>query len=173
MAMSESSDKRSKARGPLREKDARGHQISHPSGAQERINTLFLRIKARLPELEELASDLEKAEEDGIYRFYHGSNKVFFLQDPVEAAFTLIKEIGGEDDPPNFEYARIVEAGTAHQFSETTNENWEAETKPVLEAFWHTKYFINMMVKYAKELETVEMMVQPGMAAVLYLFKLR
>jgi hypothetical protein len=123
--------------------------------------------------LEELARELEEAEEDGIYRFYHGSNKVFFLQDPVKAAFTLIKEIGGEDDPPNSEYARIVEAGTAHQFSETTNENWEAETKPVLEAFWHTKYFINMMVKYAKELETVEMMVQPGMAAVLYLFKLR
>jgi hypothetical protein len=42
-----------------------------------------------------------------------------------------------------------------------------------LEAFWHTKYFINMMVKYAKEPETVEMMVQPGMAAVLYLFELR
>jgi hypothetical protein len=140
---------------------------------QERINALFLRIKSRLPELEELARDLEEAEEDGVYRFYHGSNKVFFLQDPVKAAFSLIKEIGGESDPPNFEYARIVEAGTAHQFSKTTNANWEAETKPVLEAFWHTKYFINMMVKYAKELETVERLVQPGMAAVLYLFELR
>jgi hypothetical protein len=107
---------------------------------QDRINTLFLRIKARLPKLEEVARDLEEAEEDGIYRFYHGSNKVFFLQDPVKAACTLIKEIGGEDDPPNFEYARIVEAGTAQQFSETTNETWEAETKPILDAFWHTKY---------------------------------
>jgi hypothetical protein len=101
----------------------------------ERINTLFLRIKARLLELEELARELEETEEDGVYRFYHDSNKVFFLQSPVEAAFSLIKEIGGEDDPPNFEYARIVEAGTAHQFSETTNANWEAETKPILEAF--------------------------------------
>jgi hypothetical protein len=91
----------------------------------------------------------------------------------VKAAYTLIKEIGGESDPPNFEYARIVEAGTAHHFSATTDENWEVETKPILEAFWHTKYFINMMVKYGRELETVEMMVQPGMAAVLYLFELR
>jgi hypothetical protein len=123
--------------------------------------------------LEELARNLEEAEEDGVYRFYHGSNKVFFLQEPVKAAFTAINEIGGEDDPPNFEYARIVEAGTAHQFSETTNANWEAETKPVLEAFWHTKYFINMMVKYRRELETVESPLQPGMAAVLYLFELR
>ena len=42
-----------------------------------------------------------------------------------------------------------------------------------MEAFWHTKYFINMMVKYAKELETVEMTLEPSMAAVLYLFELR
>jgi hypothetical protein len=122
---------------------------------QERIDSLFLRIKSRLPELEETARDLEEAEEDGVYRLYHGSNKVFFLQSPVRAAFSLIKEIGGENDPPNFEYAQILEAGTAHQFSETTNANWESETTPVLEAFWHTKYFIQMMVKYAKELETV------------------
>jgi hypothetical protein len=170
MPMNESADK-----GPTPEdrylKKVLGIIRSHTH--QERVNALFLRIKSRLPELEETARDLEEAEEDGVYRFYHESNKVFFLQDPVKQAFTLINEIGGEDDPPNFEYARIVEAGTAHQFSKTTNENWEAETKPILEAFWHTKYFINMMAKYAKELETVEMMVQPGMAAVLYLFELR
>jgi hypothetical protein len=67
-----------------------------------------------------------------------------------------------------------VEAGTAHDFQEErTNANWGVETKPILEAFWHTKYFINMMVKYAKELETVEMPLDYGMAAVLYLFELR
>ena len=26
--------------------------------------------------------------------------------------------------------------------------------RPILEAFWHTKYFTQMMIKYAKELET-------------------
>jgi hypothetical protein len=62
----------------------------------ERINTLFHRIKARLPELEDIAATLEEAEEDGVYRLYHGSYKVFDLQDPVEEAFKLIKEIGGE-----------------------------------------------------------------------------
>jgi hypothetical protein len=139
----------------------------------ERINALFHRIKARLPELEDIAATLGEVEEDGVYRLYHGSYKVFDLQDPVEAAFKLTKEIGGETDPPNFEFSRIVEAGTKHRFSVTTNENWEAETKPILEAFWHTKYFINMMVKYAKDFEKVEMPMQPGMAAVLYLFELR
>ena len=170
MATSTSSDNEPRPEDRYLEK-MRGIIRSHTH--QERVNALFLRIKSRLPELEETARDLEEAEEDGVYRFYHGSNKVFFLQDPVKAAFTLIKEIGGEDDPANFEYARIVDDGTAHQFSATTNENWDVETKPILEAFWHTKYLFNMMVKYAKELETVEMMVQPGMAAVLYLFELR
>ena len=35
---------------------------------------------------------------------------------------------------------------------------------------WLNKYFVNMMIKYAKELETVESPLEPGMAAVLYLF---
>jgi hypothetical protein len=48
-------------------RSCRGIIRSHTD--QERINTLFLRIKARLPELEELTRDLEEAEEDGVYRF--------------------------------------------------------------------------------------------------------
>jgi hypothetical protein len=95
MAMSESSEKEARPEDRYVQKML-GIIRSHTH--QERINTLFLRIKARLPKLEELARDLEEVEEDGIYRFYHGSNKVFFLQDPVKAAFTLIKEIGGESD---------------------------------------------------------------------------
>jgi hypothetical protein len=31
------------------------------------------------------------------------------------------------------------------QRNETTNENWDAESKPILEAFWHAKYFIKMI----------------------------
>jgi hypothetical protein len=127
----------------------------------------------------QLAVDYTKVREDATatdqkLRRSHGSYKVFYLQDAVKEAFALIEEIGGESDPPHFEYTRIVEAGTAHNFQgERTNTNWDAETKPILEAFWHNKYFINMMVKYATELETVEMPLDYGMAAVLYLYELR
>ena len=82
------------------------------------------------------------------------------VQEPVREAFTLIKEIGREDDTPNSEYARIVETGTAHKFGATTNENWDVETKPILEAFWRTKYFLNMMVKYARD--TNRQRLRPG-----------
>jgi hypothetical protein len=171
VAMSESSQKEPAPEDRYLKKMA---GIMKTGTHRERAGALLLRIKARPPELEELSRTLEKAEEDGVYRFYHGSYKVFYLQRPVKKAFALIKEIGGEADPPHFGYARIVEAGTAHDFQEErTNANWDMETKPILEAFWHTKYFINMMVKYAKELETVEMPLDYGMAAVLYLFELR
>jgi Lon protease-like protein len=65
--MSESSDQQPKPEDRYLEK-MRGIIRSHTH--QERVNALFLRIKARLPELEELARDLEEAEEDGVYRFY-------------------------------------------------------------------------------------------------------
>ena len=35
--------------------------------------------------------------------------------------------------------------GTEHDFNETTNNEWLTQTRPILEAFWHTKYFLTMM----------------------------
>jgi hypothetical protein len=46
-------------------------------------------------------------------------------------------------------------------------------THPILEAFWHTKYFIQMMLKYGRELESAPQCLPSGWAAVLYLFELR
>ena len=159
------------ARRPLLEKDGRDYKDRHASRTDRCATPSY---QSAATGIEELARTLEKAEENGVYRFYHGSYKVFHLQRPVKKAFALIKEIGGEADPPHFGYARIVEARTAHDFQEErTNANWDVETKPILEAFWHTKCFVNMMVKYAKELEKVEMPLDYGMAAVLYLFELR
>jgi hypothetical protein len=145
-----------------------------PGNHQERVDALFVRIKARLSDLEAMAEKLEAVEENGVYRFYHGSFKVFNMQEPIKEAFKLIEEIGGVDDPPHLEYALLVKAGTENDFAgDRTNANWDAETKPILEAFWHTKYFIKMMVKYGKKLEKVEPPLDYGMAAVLYLFELR
>jgi hypothetical protein len=47
-----------------------------------RVNDLLARIKVKLPQLEELFAQIEdrSGEEDGGYRFYHHSFKVFDLQ---------------------------------------------------------------------------------------------
>jgi len=146
-----------------------------PGMHQERMNALLARIKQRLPELEELLAEIEDhwGEEDGVYRFYHQSFKVFGLQDFVKTAFKLIEEIGGADDPPSEWYCQIVKEGTEHDFNERTNAEWLQQTRPILEAFWHTKYFLSMMVKYAKTLESAPRVLPSGWAAVLYLFELR
>jgi hypothetical protein len=57
-----------------------------------------------------------------------------------------------------------VRKGTA-----TTRE----KTRPILEAFWHTKCFVQMMIKYAKGLETAPQAMPSGWAAILGLFELR
>jgi hypothetical protein len=38
-----------------------------------------------------------------------------------------------------------VKEGTEHDFNEKTNDEWLQQTRPILEAFWHTKYFFSMM----------------------------
>jgi hypothetical protein len=141
----------------------------------ERINALLSRIKARMAEIDALVAEFadQWAEEDGVYRFYHQSMKVFHLQAPVRKAFKLISEIGGEEDQPNEWYCQIVKEGTEHDFNEQTDDDWLAQTRPIREAFWHTKYFLTMMAKYGKELETVTMPIASGWAAVLCLFELR
>jgi hypothetical protein len=42
-----------------------------------------------------------------------------------------------------------------------------------LDGFWHAKYFIQMMMKYAKELESAPQALPSGWAVVLYVFELR
>jgi hypothetical protein len=139
------------------------------------MNELLDRIKARLPDREELADQINGrgGEEDLVYRFYHQSFKVFILQGIVKKAFKLIEEIGGEKDPPNEWYSRIVKEGTERGFESKTNDEWLAQTRPILEAFWHTKYFVTMMVKYGTKLESAPNVLPSGWAAVLYLFELR
>ena len=77
--------------------------------------------------------------EDGVYRFYHRSCKVFDrLQPRTKQGFELITEIGGEQDPPCESYCQIAREGTEHDFNEKTNNEWLTQTRPILEAFWHT-----------------------------------
>ena len=142
---------------------------------EARVNDLLMRIKARLPQLEELLAEIEdrSGEEDRVYRFYHQSFKVFYLQELTLAGFKLIEEIGGETDAPHAWYCQIIKEGTAHKFDASTNDNWLKSTRPILEAFWHTKYFAQMMIKYAKELEMAPQAMPSGWAAILWLFELR
>jgi hypothetical protein len=128
----------------------------HPEKQDAHMEALLGRIRERLPKIEELLVEIADhwGEEDGVYRFYHQSFKVFGIQQITKKAFTLIEEIGGETDPLNGWYCQIVKEGTEGDFRDDTNEHWPEQTRPILEAFWHTKYFLAMMAKYGKELQS-------------------
>jgi hypothetical protein len=67
----------------------------------------------------------------------------------------------------------IVKQGTSKEFSLADNDNWLAVTRPILEAFFHARYFLEMACKYGRELKEPPDSLPSGWAAFLYLFNLR
>jgi hypothetical protein len=56
---------------------------------------------------------------------------------------------------------------------EELNMNWERHTRPVLEAFFHAKFMLEMIVKYGKALECPPRLLPSGWAVLLHLYRLR
>lgn len=69
-------------------------------------------------------------------------------------------------------FREIVARGTGKQFSSEHNANWTEVTRPILEAFFHARFFLEMAVRYA-ELESPPSPLPSGYAALLYLYGLR
>ncbi len=144
---------------------------------EENIQALFASLKEHLPELEKLLKEISVhwTYEDGIYRYYHHSFKVFYNVQPMtlEIVEALKALAPGRDLNPMF--LRIVEEGTGKEFSKDFNEieRWQKEGRPVVEAFFHAKFFLEMAVKYGKELEYPPRSMPSGWAAFLYLYNLR
>jgi aminoglycoside phosphotransferase len=153
-------------------------RANKPSRLQEEARradqALLDAILARLPELEELARVMGGEYEDRLYRFYDRSNKVYYLQDDTGRAAELFREIGreaGRGLNPWFE--EIVAAGTGIEFDVRHNDEWLRHTRPIVEAFLHARYFVEMMVRYGRQLDSPPHMLPSGWAAVLTLYGLR
>ncbi len=141
---------------------------------EEYLGKLLQNIKQRLPELEKLLAEAEDhwGMEDGVYRFYHQSFKVYGLQHLTEAICKALRELL-PDRPLNEWFSQIVAEGTGRQFEMSHNEDWLRETRSILEAFFHAHYFLRMACKYGRELNEPPQMMPSGWAAVMYLFDLR
>jgi len=135
---------------------------------------LLLAIKQNLTAL---ASLLDQASshwgyEDYIYRFYHGSFKVYAIQAQTLEIVAALRALM-PDLPLNRHFENIVETGTGKKFSPEVNKVWEATTRPLLEAFFHARFFLEMVVKYGQELSEPPSPLPSGWAAVLYLYNIR
>jgi len=135
---------------------------------------LLASIAKQLPQLEQLLEDSSShwGYEDPIYRFYHQSFKVFDLQEQTQGIVEALRGLAPHL-PLNPWFVQIVSEGTGHQFASEMNQRWLEATRPILEAFFHARYFLEMVCRYGRELAEPPSPLPSGWAAVLYLYGLR
>jgi|SRR6185295_17023604 len=109
--------------------------------------------------------------EDPVYRFYHQSFKVYWLQQQTKSIVERLQALA-PDRPLNSWFVQVIQEGTGKQFKPEDNKNWTEVTRPILEAFFHARFFLEMAVRYA-DLEASPQLLPSGYAALLYLFGLR
>jgi len=153
-------------------------KLLDPNRPDERpeAKQLLENIKASLPSLEELLKESSDhwGYEDPVYRFYHQSYKVYNLQETTLNIVVTLKRLApmGRDVLCEW-FMKIVQDGTGKEFEIDHNDRWLEVTRPILEAFFHAKYFLEMVVQYGKELEFAPALLPSGWASVLYLYGLR
>ena len=76
------------------------------------------------------------------------------------------------DRPLNPWFREIVDAGTGKRFKSEGNAEWTRVTRPILEAFFHARFFLEMAIRYA-DLGTLPNPLPSGYAALLHLYGLR
>ena len=138
------------------------------------VQVLFQTLKAHLPELETLLAQCTNhwGYEDPIYRFDHHSFKVYGLQDQTTKMVQALQALAPEIRL-NTQFLWVVEAGTGKVFKNSDNRRWDSVTRPILEAFFHARFFLEMAVKYGRELQAPPNTLPSGWAALLYLYNLR
>jgi hypothetical protein len=130
-------------------------------------------LKERLPDLRALLEESSRhwGYEDPVYRFYHHSFKVFALQNQTEKIVSALRSLL-PSRPLNARFLQIVGEGTRKEFSPDMNAAWEHNTRPILEAFFHSRFFLEMAVRYA-DLPAPPNPLPSGWAALLCLYELR
>ena len=137
------------------------------------VQELFKRLKEELPALEALTAKCRSTScENLVYRFYHQSFKVYRIQDFTAEVTDKLRSLA-PGRPLNSWFEQILKEGTGSEFTLADNEDWLAVTRPMLEAFFHARYFLEMAAKYGRELESPPNVLPCGWAALLYLYNLR
>ncbi len=154
--------------------EARAKYRAHTEKKKQIEAELLANAKARLRDIEALLTGFERAEEDAVYRYYHQSFKVFSQQAMIRRARELLRDLAPEGRSLKHGFERICHDALDHEFEMSrTNTNWGAETRPILEAFWHCKYFLGQLNRYVREIAEPVNMLPEGWAAVLELYGLR
>ena len=142
----------------------------------EELRVQLLRnLKAELPNLKALlaAAEAHWGIEDAVYRFYHGSFKVYGLAQSYTERIVAALRALLPDRELDSDFLDIVKDGTGKQFEMSHNQDWLRHTRPMVEALFHAHYFLKMACKYGEQLSESPQVLPSGWAAFLYLYRLR
>lgn len=141
---------------------------------RESVRVLLANIKAKRWKLKKLLTRCRShwGYEDIVYRFYHGSFKVYAIQNTTTDIVTALQALAPET-PLDKAFMQIVSEGTGKRWVREHNQHWDEVTRPMLEAFFHARYFLEMVVKYGRELEYPPCLLPSGWASVLSLYHMR
>ena len=81
-----------------------------------------------------------------IYKFYSGSFKAYYLQESTQQIVAELIAIAPEGTPLNPTFLEIVNAGIGREFNVEVNEHWLERNAPIVTAFLHAKFFLEMAV---------------------------
>ncbi len=152
----------------------RQRQASGDRDDRAEVHQLVANLRASLPALEKLLRDAQShwGYEDGVYRFYHQSFKVYSLQETTSAIVAALQSLA-PDRKLSESFMAIVGEGTGKTFEREHNRRWLEVTRPIVEAFFHAHFFLEMAVRYGKTLEQPPRLLPSGWAAFLCLYNLR
>ena len=150
------------------------NRIFERPDSRTEVNELFDNLKNNLPNLEKLLEECNShwGYEDPIYRFYHQSFKVYHLQKTTKQIVEALQSLFPKRSLNEW-FVTIIDDGTGKEFKIEDNDRWLEVTRPILEAFFHARYFLEMAIKYGHELEYPPTMLPSGWASFLYLYNLR
>ena len=151
---------------------------SYPSRDEcERLEKILLaNMHQQAPQLQELLEDVNSRSgyEDGMYRFYYQSCKLHErLQGATQSIAAALTSIAPEGRSLCEFFREIVQTGTGREFQTEDNQHWVERTAPIVQAFLHARYFLEMAVKYAAQLEKPPQSLPSGWAALLCLYGIR
>ena len=121
--------------------------LGEARAAERRLLANLRRDRAELEALLVERCDQHWGAEDAVYRFYHQSFKVYRLQQTTEAIVERLRALAPLPDRDLDSWFRaIVTAGTGLSFEPAHNSRWLEVTRPMLEAFFHARHFLQMTV---------------------------
>ncbi len=139
---------------------------------------LLKNIKKDMSSLEEILKEVNShwASEDLIYRYYHGSFKVYRIQFLTQKLCSALERISPHDGKKTFnsQFSKIISEGASGiSWKLKHNREWDKICRPFLEAFFHSRYFLEMAIKYGKKYDAAPTIIDAGWAALLELYNTR